>query len=361
MWHPALAWLERQVTEVMKITLAGDVNLMGVGDPEVPFAELAGVFHAADLCYANLECCLFDATPETAADGYFVSVGVGSAALKASGIGAVGIANNVNYGREAILSSLQALSGLGLPFTGAGRNVGEARSPMIVERNGVRVGILQRTAIYWPQQHEATEEAPGVAVVAAHTSYRSPSPTRRRPGLPPANRPGMPAEIETWPEPHSLDLLSAELRVLRPQVDVLIASFHWGLFDEVLGYMHDYARAAIDCGVDLVMGHGPHDHLLPIEMWNGRPIFYNLGALCFQQGPGGKRFHDWVGLLVQFDVDRERRNVTFEFVRQDPDLRIRRVPPALEPQALETLRRKSAPLGARLTIMDDKVLVTANK
>lgn len=344
----------------MKIVLAGDVNLMGVADPDLPFAQLAGEFRAADFCYANLECCLFDNPPGATTDGYFVPADVGSAALRGSGLGGVGVANNVNYGRDAILASLQALSGLGIPFTGAGHNVAEARSPLIVERHGMRIGILQRTAIYWPQDHEATGSAPGVAVIAAHTSYRSPSPMRRRAGLPPANRPGMPAEIETWAEPHSLDLLCTEMRTLRSQVDVMIASFHWGLFDEVLGYMHDYARAAVDCGADLVMGHGPHDHVLPIEMRAGRPIFYNLGALCFQHGPGGKRFHDWVGLLVQLDDDAGgRRNVSFQFVRQDVDMRIRRVPAAQEAQTLETLRRGSAPLGAQLTVSDDKVLVTA--
>ena len=43
----------------MRMILAGDVNLMNVADPAVPFALVRGELAAADLAFANLECCLF--------------------------------------------------------------------------------------------------------------------------------------------------------------------------------------------------------------------------------------------------------------------------------------------------------------
>ena len=40
--------------------LTGDVNLMNVDDPTVPFARVQQDFGAADIVFSNLECCLYD-------------------------------------------------------------------------------------------------------------------------------------------------------------------------------------------------------------------------------------------------------------------------------------------------------------
>ena len=42
-----------------KMILTGDVNLMNVTDPPVPFALVRDEFRAADIVFANLECCLY--------------------------------------------------------------------------------------------------------------------------------------------------------------------------------------------------------------------------------------------------------------------------------------------------------------
>src|SRR5258708_24544551 len=41
----------------MKLILMGDVNLMGVTNPEEPFRKILGELHAADVVFGNLECC----------------------------------------------------------------------------------------------------------------------------------------------------------------------------------------------------------------------------------------------------------------------------------------------------------------
>jgi hypothetical protein len=42
-----------------KMVLTGDVNLMNVADPEVPFSLIQAEFRAADIVFSNLECCLY--------------------------------------------------------------------------------------------------------------------------------------------------------------------------------------------------------------------------------------------------------------------------------------------------------------
>ena len=42
----------------MKLILMGDVNLMDVTNPAVPFRKILAELHAADVVFGNLECCL---------------------------------------------------------------------------------------------------------------------------------------------------------------------------------------------------------------------------------------------------------------------------------------------------------------
>lgn len=341
----------------VRVILAGDVNLMGVKDPSVPFANLAREFSAADLTFTNLECCLFAPPQGRPDDGYFAPPKAAGEALKASGIGAVGVANNVNYGADAIVASLARLKEVGVATVGAGHNSEAARAPLIIERKGCRIGILQRTAVYWPDG-EATGNMPGVATIKGHTTYVVPDPKKSRKGLPPSNRPGLPPDIETSADAQSRTLVTDEIKALRGKTDFVIASFHWGLFDDVLAYMREYAHAAIDAGANLVIGQGPHDHVLPIEIYKGVPIFYNLGALSFQHGPGGKTFHDWIGLLVDLEISLGKvLGAKFNFVRQTPDLVISKSPVGKERSVFDYIAAESAKCGTTLTIEGDSIRV----
>src|SRR5712671_1428153 len=121
-----------------KLILTGDVNLMNVTDATVPFRHVAAELNGADVVFSNLECCLHLSHQTHSDEGFFADPKVGGEALRMSGIRAVGIANNVNYGAANIASSIARLDQLGIPHTGAGPNLGAARAPVIVARNGLR-------------------------------------------------------------------------------------------------------------------------------------------------------------------------------------------------------------------------------
>ena len=76
-------------------------------------------------------------------------------------------------------------------------NVTDATIPAIIARNGLRVSIVQRSSVYWPTDHEAQANSPGIAVIRGHTAYHVPT-GRIAPGVPPPNRPGVPPLIVTW-------------------------------------------------------------------------------------------------------------------------------------------------------------------
>jgi poly-gamma-glutamate capsule biosynthesis protein CapA/YwtB (metallophosphatase superfamily) len=322
----------------LRMILTGDVNLMNVTDPKAPFARVIDELRQADAVFSNLECCLVE-TPaghSVSNEGFFADPAVGGEALKLAGIHAVGIANNVHYGDRNIEASIARLDQLDILHAGAGANVAEARAAVILERSGVRFGFLQRSSVYWPTNHEARKDAAGIAVIRGHTAYHVPM-FKTRVEVPPPNRPGIPA--------------------LRPRVDVLVASCHWGLGKDVLQYMTDIAHAAIDAGADIVVGHGPH-YSLPIEVYKGKPIFYGLGNFSFHTGHGGRKHGDWVGTLVRGIAGRAGiERVTFQFVRHNDRNETVPCDMAKEPDELADIVARSAPFGTKFVTDGNQVRV----
>src|SRR5258706_8627966 len=247
------------------------------------------------------------------------------------------------------MASIARLDEIGIPHAGAGKNLAEARAPVILERGGVRFGFLQRSSVYWPTNHEAREDAGGMAVIRGHTAYHVPV-FKTRVGTPPPNRPGVPPDIITWADKVYLRAFTDDIAALRPRVDILVASCHWGLGRDVLAYMTEIAHAAIDAGADLVIGHGPHD-VLPIELYRGKPIFYGLGSFSFHTGHGGKAHGDWLGMVVRVGFEPSCvTSAALQFVRHNA--RNETVPCELarESAGFDELAGPSPSLGAVLTV-----------
>jgi poly-gamma-glutamate capsule biosynthesis protein CapA/YwtB (metallophosphatase superfamily) len=337
--------------------LTGDINLMNVTDPQVPFALIRDTLQQADVLFGNLECCFHEPAPGRPLEHEGFHAPLASAqALVIGGYRAVGNANNVNYGEDAIRSSLKQLEGIGVPYTGAGVNRRDARAPAIVTHEGLRFGFLQRTSVYWATGHEATDTSPGVAVLTGRTAYEPMLHTRRA-GVPPANRPGLPPAILTWADARSLAEFTGDLGALRAGADIVVASHHWGLFEDVLDYQVEIAHAAIDAGADVVMGHGPH-YACAVEMYRGKPIFYGLGSFSFHTGHGGRAHGDWVGMLacLTFD-DSALVDVAFSLVRHNErnetyvcDLR-------QDKEAVEQILRRCDRFSTTLAISGNEMVV----
>lgn len=334
---------------MFSMILVGDVNLMNVTDAAVPFARVGEELRGADLVVANLECCLY-APPHghtVEHEGFFADPGIAGEALQAGGITAVGLANNVNYGNAAILGSIDRLDRLGIAHAGAGATLAAARAPAIVSRNGLRVGFVQRSSVYWPTNHEASERGAGIAVIRGHTAYQVPA-HKTRPEIPPMNRPGVPPIVVTWADRSYLAAFAEDIAALRRQADIVVASCHWGLGEEVLDYMTEIAHAAIDAGADIVIGHGPH-YSLPVEIYQGKPIFYGLGSFSFHTGHGGRRHGDWIGMMARVDVAPGGiAAARFRFVRHNAANETVLCPLAEEGAAFARISEASARLGARL-------------
>jgi poly-gamma-glutamate synthesis protein (capsule biosynthesis protein) len=340
--------------------LVGDVNLMNVENPAVPFARVGAELRAADLVFANLECCLYRPLEGHTVEheGFFADPDIAGEALKLGGIAAVGLANNVNYGSAAILGSIAQLDRLGIAHTGAGAALAAARAPALLEANGHCIGVLQRSSVYWPTNHEASEHGGGIAVIRGHTAYQVPA-HKTRPEIPPMNRPGVPPIVVTWADRAYLATFAVDIAALRREADIVVASCHWGLGEEVLDYMTEIAHAAIDAGADIVIGHGPH-YSLPVEIYRGKPVFYGLGSFSFHTGHGGRRHGDWIGMMARVEVEPGGEPAArFRFVRHNAANETVLCALAAEGACFDRLAANSAPLGARLAPEGDWVRVAS--
>jgi hypothetical protein len=151
---------------------------------------------------------------------------------------------------------------------GAGKDIDEARQPAIVERNGTRIGFLGYCSVA-PKGYYAVPRRAGVAPMRAITHYEPLE----------DDQPGTPCKIMSWPLQRDLGALVDDIQRLRPQVDIVAVSLHWGVH-HIRGLIADYqpivAHAAIDAGADVIIGHHPHI-LKGIEVYRGKVIFYSIG------------------------------------------------------------------------------------
>ncbi len=191
------------------------------------------------------------------------------AALGRAGFNVATLAGNhiCDQGAAGVEDTMAALHEHDIQTTGAGMNLDEAHKPVIIERNSLRCGVLSYNCV-GPRDSWATATKAGCAYVHVITHYEL---NYASPGGPPT--------IYTFAEPVTLEAMQSDIEQLRAQVDVLTVAFHKGIAHTpvtIAMYERQVAKAAIEAGADIVVGH--HAHILRgIEMYRGKPIFHGLG------------------------------------------------------------------------------------
>lgn len=188
--------------------------------------------------------------------------------LVSTGFDVLSLAGNhlADFGDKGINDTISWLKDHNIAYVGAGRNLEEARRPIIIECNKTKIGVLKYNCV-GPKETWATANKPGCAYVNILTHYE----------LEHAN-PGGPPSIYTRAEPESLELMKEDIKKLRTKCDIVIVSFHKGLVHQpvkIADYEKEISYAAIDSGADLVVGE--HAHLLKgVEIYKGKTIFHGL-------------------------------------------------------------------------------------
>jgi len=262
-------------------------TLLSVGDiilddpkAESLFDYVAPTLKAADVSIGHIEVLFTSRGVETGAEVIATPPcdPKNIRALHTAGFNVCTLAGNHVWdsGAPAIEDTIAGLKEYGIAYAGAGMNLEEAKRPAIIEKKGVRFGILNYNCV-GPKTAFATENKAGCAAVPTITHYEM---SASNPGAAPTN-------IYTFSEPAALKAMVEDIARLRKQCDVLAVCFHKGIVCipvEIAMYEQQVSYAAIDAGADVVFGQ--HAHILKgIEMYKGKAIFHGLGNFVTIQRP----------------------------------------------------------------------------
>lgn len=332
----------------LRMAAVGDINLADFATDSNPFHHLMPYLDTLNLAVGTLEGLLAEPAELFYKPG-FRHVGVGHAPnLAQARFRMLNLASNVNYGAEPINTTIEQLDAEGIAHTGAGPDRASACRPARFVVDGKRVGMVSRTAVFWPHGHEATPTQAGVVPIHVATSYQP------HPRL--IELPGLPAKIITTPDAADVDALRADIAAQRDGVDILIVYFHFGVSSqrEIVDYQRTLAQVAIDAGADAVFGS--HAHVIqPIEVYRGRPIFYGLGQVIFGWDFVARLKHPGQpGLIAELELEDGRFRWSARFVKPQDNLEPRIVAPSEVPQEIEYL---AAACPDTVGFEDDRLIV----
>lgn len=261
----------------MSKTSENDLVFLAVGDvlperrdPASIFRHVAPTLRQGDVVFCQLEANISERGTRLPQARHTTRIQRETAtALKDTGFNVVSFAGNhcMDWGREAFFDTIEALESESLTVPGVGKNIEDARRPRIVEAGGVKIAFIAYSSIL-PMNYWAEADRPGCAPMRAWTHYEQIE----------HDQPGTPCRIHTFPHREDLAHLIADIEEARRQADIVVMSIHWGIHfvpAVIADYQRLVAHAAIDAGVDLILGH--HAHILKgVEVYKGKPIFYSL-------------------------------------------------------------------------------------
>lgn len=184
------------------------------------------------------------------------------------------LANNhvLDFGRQGLTETLDALADAGFTVAGAGHDADEARRAAIVPVEAGRrilVHSIGMPSSGIPPDWAAAAKRSGVDYVAEASDTAAAA-------------------------------VVARIREVKRPGDIVVTSIHWG---SNWGYTVPrdqvrFAHALVDGGVDVVHGHSSH-HPRPLELYRGKLIAYGCGDLVndYEGITGYEDYRDYLRLL----------------------------------------------------------------
>lgn len=317
----------------MRIIACGDLlfssrNLAKRLDPEI--VEL---LQSADAVFANAEfSCPQPNLPPAAGRGYITAVKPATLdEFVDLNIRLVSFANNHtgDFGWEGVVHTMDAAEARNLIPCGLGRNLDDARLPRFLDTAKGRVGVVAlgstRSEVFLAANGGAgTVARPGLnplrwgrAYVLGDEQFEQLKAITRSLGIDESVREGMRVEVmppkgddefkfgslfesslqiergekahvRTWFNEQDCVANERSIRDAANRSDFTLVSLHTHEGDKDSWYSPDapefieqFAHRAIDAGGDAVVCHGAH-FMRGVEIYNGKPIFYNLGSLLME-------------------------------------------------------------------------------
>ncbi len=221
------------------LAFAGDVQFMGrtaklLDNPKTAFGSIVDTLSSSDLTFANLDTSITRRDTAEPKRDLFRTDERAVTALHDAGVDAVTLANNhtLDYGREGLSDTLDALKAGGVRAFGAGHNANEAFAPWRTTVRGVRIAVFGFSQVTdLAEQWAAKDDRAGIAMA--------------------------------FDEERALAAVSAA----RADSDLVIVFSHWGNEGiECPSRAQKYfARKLADAGADIIVG--AHAQVLQPDGW----------------------------------------------------------------------------------------------
>jgi poly-gamma-glutamate capsule biosynthesis protein CapA/YwtB (metallophosphatase superfamily) len=236
------------MTGVTALTRQVALQIEARADPAWPARQIGGLLSAADLTHVSNEVSFMSGCQAQADSPAFCARPDYLETLRLCGVDVVELTGNHNldFGPESALGSLDLYAATGIKTFGGGRDAADARRPLLIAHHNNRLAFLGYNQ-YGPDYAWATEDGPGAA-------------------------------------PFSLDAVRSDVARVRAQADLVLVSVQYTeTYDTApLPAQVDDFRAIVEAGADVVTGSQAHQPQ-SIEFYQGKPIFYGLGNLFFDQ------------------------------------------------------------------------------
>ncbi len=284
---------------------------------EPEFLRMIDLLRGADLAFTNIEVLFHDwesypmsssggtymrAQPELVHEFTWAGIDIGSLANNHSG----------DYGPPAMLLTEKYIREAGMVAAGVGRSLAEAREAKFIETKDGRLALISLASTFpdhsvagksrddipprpglnplrYITTYEVTrEQLEGVRATMRDLEMNPPASGDRlnflRNRFELADAPG----VRTEPHPEDLAEIAMVVNNARRQADHVMVTIHAhegapgpGSRMVPAEFLVTFARAMVDAGATVFVGHGPHA-LRAIEIYKGAPILYSLGDFVFQ-------------------------------------------------------------------------------
>ena len=228
-----------------------------------------------DVMFTNFEATILDEKKgQSPKDGRFLSPPDALEALKAFGFNLVSLSNNHSFDLKVagIQNALDQANRLKLAHAGTGNTVAEAVAPGYLKTPKGTVALVAMASGLVPEGGSASATRPGVNELRVEGNK---------------------------PNEEDAQRILQSIRAAGTRADLVIVYEHNHVFDKPFRtimleelperlrppeWLKKWTHAEVDAGADIIVMHGA-PLLHGVEIYRGRPIFYDLGNFIFQAPP----------------------------------------------------------------------------
>ena len=228
-----------------------------------------------DVMFTNFEATILDEKKgQSPKDGRFLSPPDALEALKAFGFNLVSLSNNHSFDLKVagIQNALDQANRLKLAHAGTGNTAAEAVAPGYLKTPKGTVALVAMASGLVPEGGSASATRPGVNELRVEGNK---------------------------PNEEDAQRILQSIRAAGTRADLVIVYEHNHVFDKPFRtimleelperlrppeWLKKWTHAEVDAGADIIVMHGA-PLLHGVEIYRGRPIFYDLGNFIFQAPP----------------------------------------------------------------------------